>query len=611
MTDKGYGKKAASTLDFGRRRFRLGQVLERVVKMGVTTGSEVVGALEKAAQELQSLLRDSGKEIDTAGKNFQDLASRTDAILKLAAGVIACVEDEGVSSILSKVQTLGDAARQFIQERLRGTAGILEIVTAEARSLGRLSQLTRSQHSIARETQMLSVLTNIEVASLGQAGAGFGYLARQLDDFSQSVAKDTKELTGQTDERKAETEETRRMLAIELPRMREEFARIEADLADALAAVDSGLTELAGTPARFRGCVEEIAGQIAGVVAAVQAHDITRQQIEHVCEALRLISGKAGGIDGGQPGTESPLPLISAGLLIQSYQLKSIRATVSDWVSQIRSCTDGIVRISSSEVQGIGPVVLEQEQGLSRQLTRIDALEQECQADTEEVESTLGALTTLMQMVSKHLERARQVRDRLQLLTFNSIIEASRLGTQADAILEISQSIKRISALWSEMTGQSGQAKEEILSLTEKARDGMEAFSQNGKNGLRDAQAETRAGLENLRAAAAFASRQATEIEASIGELQVKIAAAGSTADRLDASFTCIDAVLNQIEALRRNFESDATPTLGSGEQAEMEAIFSAHYTTEMEREVLRAALAGGPLPQAQQNLAGNDVELF
>jgi hypothetical protein len=36
--------------------------------------------------------------------------------------------------------------------------------------------------------------------------------------------------------------------------------------------------------------VQEIAQQIAGVVAAVQAHDITRQQIEHVQQAFALIS---------------------------------------------------------------------------------------------------------------------------------------------------------------------------------------------------------------------------------------------------------------------------------------------------------------------------------
>jgi hypothetical protein len=43
----------------------------------------------------------------------------------------------------------------------------------------------------------------------------------------------------------------------------------------------------------------------------------------------------------------------------------------------------------------------------------------------------------------------------------------------------------------------------------------------------------------------------------------------------------------------------------------EVERRFSASYTTEMEREVLRAALSGRPLPVTEQTFAGNAVELF
>jgi uncharacterized phage infection (PIP) family protein YhgE len=357
--------------------------------------------------------------------------------------------------------------------------------------------------------------------------------------------------------------------------------------------------------------VEEISGQIAGVVAAVQANDITRQQLEHVCTALGLISDEIRDGDGDAPEAGCSLPRISAGLAIQIYQLKSIRATVDDWVSQIRSCMGGILKISSSEVKGIGPVVLDQERDLAQQLARIEAIEQECQANTAKVEKTFAALSTLMQLVSEHLEKSRSVRDRLQVLTFNSIIEASRLGTQADAILEISQSIKRISALWSEMTEQSGKVEEEILSLVEQARNGSGGAAQAGNDGLQEAQVEAKAGLDNLRAAAAFASRQALEIESRIGELQTQIAAAGSTGDRLDACFAQIDTVLREIEELRSQFESDSTGALDSREQADVEARLSPFYTTEIEREVMRAALCGAPLPVAQQIMAGNDVELF
>ncbi len=130
-------------------------------------------------------------------------------------------------AVLAAVQGLRAATASFLHQRLESTAGIVQTVTAEAALLGRLAQLTQAQKAIVRETAMLRVLTNIEVARLGEVGAGFEYLARELDDFATAVAESIGALTRHTEERRTEIEATRRTLNAELPRMREEYARLE------------------------------------------------------------------------------------------------------------------------------------------------------------------------------------------------------------------------------------------------------------------------------------------------------------------------------------------------------------------------------------------------
>lgn len=584
-------------------------MLQELESIGEEAKPEVVCALERAERELIALVADSEGEISAVAHGFEALAHDTDAILRLAGAVVSCVEDEKVLSVLPKVQGLGAAAQQFIRERLEATVGILQTVTAEAKLLDRLSLLTRSQRSIARETQTLSVLTNIEVARLGQLGVGFQYLAHELDEFSQTVAKSTKDLSNLTDEHKTSVEETKRMLATGLPRIRQEFARIESDLGSAMAAVDSSQEQLMRAPVQFRSCVEEIAGQIAGVVAAVQGHDITRQQLEHVHQALRWMAERIAAASGLEEPPEQPQ--IAAGLEIQVFQLRSIQETVTNWLDQIRSCMKGIQRISSSELVGIGPLVLKQEREISTQLTRIEALEQECEKDNEEVQATFTGLSSLMHLVGEHLKKSRYVRDRLQLLTFNSIVEASRLGSKADAILEISQSIKRISAGWSEMTDRSAQAMEEILALVEQAKVGMQAFAEGSKEGLMAARSETSAGLENLREAAQLAAGHAVEIEAATARLQDRLLTVGGARDHLDGCFAHTGAVQKQIEEIKRQGELKYPGAIKRCNRQKAEEQFSATYTTEIERHLLRAALYGTPIPVVEQNLAGNDVELF
>src|ERR1019366_6314342 len=208
-------------------------------------------------------------------------------------------------------------------------------------------------------------------------------------------------------------------------------------------------------------CVEDIAQQIAGVVAAIQAHDITRQQIEHVQEAFVLMAPRMGDAENSENGADRELPRVYGGLTIQIYQLRTIKETVASWTSQIRTCMGDIMRVSTSEVVGIGPMVLEQEREVSSQLAHIELLERESQAYSGRIQSNLGGLSNLMQLVSEHLQRSKSIGDRVRLLAFNSIIEASHLGTQANAILAISKSIKEASAEWNQITDQSGQAMQE------------------------------------------------------------------------------------------------------------------------------------------------------
>jgi hypothetical protein len=561
--------------------------------------------LRRIEGELGALLAESEREIGRLGSDFEGLARQTDAILQTARTIVSCAESERMASVLPRVHKLGEAARAFIAERLAATAGILETVVAEAAQLERLTQLTAGQKAIVKETEMLRVLTNIEVARLGEVGAGFQYLAVELDDFSRTVAESTNELTSHTGERRRGIEETRRTLAVELPQMRQDFARMEESLGQAHSLVDSTLADLRQTPVRFHGCMEEVAAKIGGVVAAIQAHDITRQQLEHVREALGTIAGGLDGEEGEEPAA------MRVGLAIQSYQLRNARRTVEGWVAQIQTCLDGIAHLAGSELLALSPMMMRQENVLTGQLMRIEQLEEECEREDAKVQASFAGTSGLMQLVNEHLARSKEVRDRLQLLMFNSIVEASHLGTQADGILEISKSIKRISDAWREITMQSEAATREIGSLVEHSATALEAFSEGSYAGLREARNETKDGLAILREAAQCAEARGRDIEATVAALQAGIVEVSGIAGRLQLRFTRLDAVLESVERAHRELEKASAAAGGDYDSAAIEERFSASYTTAMERAVLRAALEGGPLPAAEQSFAGNSVELF
>ncbi len=577
----------------------------------VAARGDAVLQLENAKNELQALECIAETEVRSVAKAFEGLAGYTDAILELAAEIVGCVESENVSSVLPKVQTLGATANLFIGDRLRATTGILEMVTKEVELLHQLSLITHAQRAIALQTGALRVLTNIEVARLGDGVADFHYLAQELADFSKSVSEDTQALERHIDDRRAAIENTRQVLSAELPELKQKLASIETDMGAALAEVESSLTQLLKTPAQFRIGVQDMAQQVTGVVTAIQAHDITRQQVQHVAEAFTLVSARLPEDECASRTAAHELSQAYAGLTIQTYQLRSIKETIAGWTSQIRTCMDGIMRVSASEVVGIGPMVLEQERKVASHLTHIELLERNSQAYGERIQNTLGGLSDLMQLFSEHLQKSKSVCDRFQILSLNSIIESSHLGKKGGAMLAIAKTIGGISEEWGNITGQSAQAMQEILKLVEQSKRFVEAFSETSNRKLREAQAQTREGLEILRTAAAFAVEKSGEMKIATERMQANIAGVGKTGDLLDSCSGRFDAVLAQVEGVRRQLKVEYPEVDQPCDTSEVEQLFSASYTTEMERDVMRAALCGGPLPVARQTFGGNAVELF
>ena len=601
----------ATSLAFEEKSARGGAVLGAAA--GAVAGEApaagrpaVVRLLEDAGQALASVIEQSRGQVDAVAGDFQKLAGQADAVLEMAAALVGCAENSEAMKALSGVQALAAAAGQFIRERLEGTGRILETVTAEAATLRRLCRLTHSQKAVVRETGMLRVLTNIEVARLGETGAGFEYLARELDDFEQTVSRSIAELTEQSDAQSGVIEGTRRALAAELPRMRETFAESEAGLRQAVAATEAAGQQICATPARFRASLEEVAAQIAGVVAAVQAYDITRQQMEHVATALGTIATHAASGD-----TEVRLRME---LRIQKAQLGNVRETARSWTAQIERCLEAIAQVAAAEIVTLSRMVLEQEQALAGQVGQIGQMEQAALGGNEKVRASMGGMEGLMELVGKHLQRSRGVRERLQLLMFNSIIEASHLGTQADGILEISRSIKGIAATWSTMTDESEAAMRAMLELVEAGRATMGIFE--GSESLSAALEETERGLGVLREAARCAESRGKEIEQATRQLQSRIADIAGAGRRLDATMGQLTGVMETIEAAGQmggtpEAEAAMADDVSAEERAEIERMFSGSYTTEMERTVMRAVLHGEPAAMQPASFAGNSVELF
>jgi uncharacterized phage infection (PIP) family protein YhgE len=453
------------------------------------------------------------------------------------------------------------------------------------------------------------MMTNIEMGRLGNSGAAFEYLVGVLNNFSKTLSEDTDELESRTDARRIAIEATSRLLASELAPLTEELVNIRGELGNDLAQLESSLGELAEIPAQFKADVEKIGEQIAGVVAAIQSYDITRQQIDHVQQAIARIANEIPGRlrrANSQQRTRTSL-----GIKIQIYQLQHIRETVANWISRIRDCMGVMLKVSGSNLAGIGPILRDREREVSARLANTESLQNKSKAQSEAIFHKVGEPSGLVQLIQEQVEKAAVTRQTLHLLSLNTALEADRLGGEGNAVLEISKGISDLSLEWGSITDQSGRALDEISELVELINSLTATFSQVEEHKLLESQSHVRDALQKLRATSEFAVRQACDIERGIGAMRSMAGGMTQSVDLLDRSYRQIDTILIGLEDLQLQLEANSSDSAGEYDPEEMKEYFSASYTTEVEREVLQAAFDGAAVPSVQQNLEGNEVELF
>lgn len=605
LTAEGLQSIACTAVSSDADHLRAGQAHTRSGRTRIAADwrTNALAVLTKVENALADLDASSETEMESLGRSFQVLAAEAKTVLQHANEIVACVQKGPLASVLSEMQSTCQNSRSFLEKRVQAATTILAVLEQEEQMLRQLTLATQSQEAIARHLRALSVLTNIEVAHLGAEGRNFHLLAQELSAFSKDLFEQTLSLATDTENHQQAIAKVRRELSANLPVLHGEVELMGHDVEQTLSVVENLLRQQSAIPMEFRSSTEATWQQTVGVISAIQAHDITRQQIDHVQEALRAIASRM--------AESREFPVIVAALHVQACQLTNIRQTVSLWREQARHCMLAIEQLSAAAILEVSANVLHEEQALSLRLGRIMVLQQKSHECCGKMQSTLGGLSSLMALIRGHLDRAEAIRDHLHILMMNGLIEAERLDARGAVVSAIASLIKEVSSDWSTLADQSRLRLTELSDLVRQMTSLFEVFSDGGRDQLRQEIEHTRIGLAAVRETASQVSEEAFKVRAVMERMSVRSAVLKQTKGRLDMHFNGLDSALRAIEGLHSELEKGAPPATAAGDNAEVDRWLSAAYTTETERQVLAAALYGHALPVVQASLAGNEVELF
>lgn len=243
-------------------------------------------ALLPAIVTLQQLAGTTEDEFLQIGSELQGFYQRSTEIAGMSNQLVEAVSGEGVQTLTGRLQQMMAGMEEYLANaRIRSnqSCSTLEQVLD---LLGKLSEPLEGFQKMNKTLRMLSISTKIESSRLGELGSGF-----------INLAMDVEKLSHQVNEKSAAILSHRQLLASmitsNLTDVRASEISQDLQVTSSLKNTANSLNELLSVNDRctkygstISSISVEVTGNISEVVSSMQMHDMTRQQIEHIIEAL-------------------------------------------------------------------------------------------------------------------------------------------------------------------------------------------------------------------------------------------------------------------------------------------------------------------------------------
>ena len=310
---------------------------------------------------------------------------------------------------------------------------------------GKIQRCFSGFHEIVLSFQVAATLGRIETARLGGSQAGLGHLADEVRSCTETIRTRVENAL-----QAAVGMEQSISLAIQ-HLSRRDLQQLEA-LPSLVAAVQEALAAFRLRQQQANATSVSLAREFAafseainGLVEALQFHDITRQQLEHVIESLDHILSDAH----SRGPTRRPSPADVAVMDLQRQQLLGAANTFASSVQRVKQgLTEAATRGYEMEAETktlLGLVTEDQQSSFFGDMERcfagvLGAVES-CAAVQDDTAKTTGELQRATAALQSCVDDVRTIWLQVNRLALNATIEAIHLGPAGEPLSVVAGSM--------------------------------------------------------------------------------------------------------------------------------------------------------------------------
>ena len=429
-------------------------------------------ALAACAQELRRTITDNEQDFLGVGESVVGFFGGASSFSGSASGLAESLSDGRFEALVDRLE--GDAASvaQTCGDDCGGTcANVLnEFDAAIAATHTHAAAFKR----IVKQLQMLGISTRIESVRLGNAGGGFQTLADDVEQLAGRIVEDFEAINDRT-KALGETITDFRAHSKDMAELQQQcVADITGTLGRNVSALRDVHSRARHSSAALSDQAAHISQSMSGVVAAIQSHDIIRQQVEHVAEVLEETVGELAGHDDGLEnhgerdmlmGWVADVGSLQAAQLDHSrgsfmQAMDEVAASLGDIAGAVADSVRTVEEALAADGRGGAEIIDDVRAGTGDVLNALARYEELDAAVAERIAS----LATIVEGIFASLENIEEVGSEIELIALNASIKSARVGAEGRALSVLADSIQKLSA-------EARDHKDRFSATTESIRD--------------------------------------------------------------------------------------------------------------------------------------------
>jgi methyl-accepting chemotaxis protein len=428
--------------------------------------------LPGAIDALTHLAGATEEEFLQIGANLQDYCLRSSDISIMANQLVNFVSGDQTKMVIDRLREMladMEAYLAVAREQNRHSSETLSRITS---LLDQVSHPLESFRKMTKALRMLGISTKIESSRLGDMGAGFLTLAQDVEKLSQMVSEKSANILGHR-------QVLASMISDNLRLVHASESAHDSKLGGALASTSHSLEELIDINGRcdtfgtmISSISSDVSGKISEVVTSLQMHDMTRQQTEHIVEALDLLITNLGESVTNNVDRESLKKLVLETGDVCELQSAQLRHATSELYSSVTSIVVNLQDVAGKQTSMAAETfsttgIIDSAGGsfmdtISKGLATITGVLVACSQSDREMAATLRRVAGTLQEVTGFVNDIKDIGSEIDLIALNSQIKAAHTGKEGAALGVLAEAIKRLSV---DAINQTGAVSEILLQI--------------------------------------------------------------------------------------------------------------------------------------------------